>query len=499
MQMKTYDKNCEYCGKKMIGQRSSKRFCCRTCSNKARRSQGFTKAKSKNLESIENSIVFSKAKIPLHTPSFPSDLYNNLPPLLKECTNLFHSPTEKDTILIGLLSVMSACLPNIEGRYFGEPVSPHLYSIVTAPAGAGKGKMKWARYLGEKIHASIVSASKQEKQYYEKKMEYYRNMTRAERKKNEKPHPPKQKMFFIPANCSASAFVQALADNDFKGIIFETEIDTLADNLKQDWGNFSDVLRKAFHHENTNLFRRKDNEYIEVNDPHLAILLSGTPKQLEKLLPSAENGLFSRFLYYYFENQGRFKSPFQTNRLQNREDFFQKKSEQTYVLYQTFKSRETKIEFSFTDQQAAKFTELFAKHDLQNRVLLGEEFIANNRRLGLITFRIAMILSSLRIKDIKCHPSQLYCNDCDFEIALSIANTIEKHAVLVYANLLRKKHNISAYLLYTNLPQNFNLNDFHKKSTDLGICNEECDQLLTYYESQNLLQRNDKMYVKRII
>lgn len=79
------------------------------------------------------------------------------------------------------------------------------------------------------------------------------------------------KCSLILANSSASAFIQTLADTDFIAMIFETEADTLSGTFKQEWGNFSDVLRKAFHHERTSLFRRKDLEFIDIKDPHLAL------------------------------------------------------------------------------------------------------------------------------------------------------------------------------------------------------------------------------------
>lgn len=237
-------------------------------------------------------------EIIFNTPKIPSDIYAQLPDILKESTNMFGDGIEKDVLLIGAISVISGCLPNIEGIYFDEPVSAHLYSFITAPAGSGKGKLKWAKYFGLKIHKSMVEQSIRAKEEYEQEMENYNNLNKNQRQGVEKPKEPKHKMFYIPANSSASAFIQALSDNDFKGIIFETEADTLAGTLKQDWGNFSDVLRKAFHHESTNMFRRKDNEHIEVEDPHLSIALSGTPKQVHNMMPDVENGLFSRFLYY---------------------------------------------------------------------------------------------------------------------------------------------------------------------------------------------------------
>ena len=63
----------------------------------------------------------------------------------------------------------------------------------------------------------------------------YNILPPKERMNEEKPIEPLHRMFFIPANSSSSAFIQALADNFFTGVIFETEADTLANTFKQEW------------------------------------------------------------------------------------------------------------------------------------------------------------------------------------------------------------------------------------------------------------------------
>ena len=45
--------------------------------------------------------------------------------------------------------------------------------------------------------------------------------------------------------------------------------------------------------------RRKDREFVELAKPRLSALLSDTPRQILSLIPDAENGLFSRFIFYY--------------------------------------------------------------------------------------------------------------------------------------------------------------------------------------------------------
>jgi len=96
-----------------------------------------------------------------NTPQLPKGIYKNLPLILQESAELFQEPIEKDVFLIGALAVLSGCLPNIRGIYFDEPYSPHLYAFITAPAGSGKGKMKWAKYFGQTIHDHMVEGSKE--------------------------------------------------------------------------------------------------------------------------------------------------------------------------------------------------------------------------------------------------------------------------------------------------------------------------------------------------
>ena len=450
----------------------------------------------KRSEDVLPYISNNNEEVIFNTPQIPKEIYSQLPEILKESTDLFAEGIEKDVFLIGALSVVSGCLPNIEGIYFDEPVSAHLYSFITAPAGSGKGKLKWAKYFGIKIHKTIVEQSIHEKEEYDREFEEYNNLNKNQRQGVEKPTEPKRKMFYIPANSSASAFIQALADNDFKGIIFETEADTLAGTLKQDWGNFSDVLRKAFHHESTNMFRRKDNEHIEIEDPHLAITLSGTPKQVHNMMPDAENGLFSRFLYYAFEDYSDFKNPFISHCSVNYTEFFEEKGKAMYELYQMLASMNSSIRFSFTAEQGEIFTSQFNTLYKRNRMLLGNDFNANSRRLGLITFRIAMVLRSLRILEDGDTSTPLLCNEVDFQTAIEVAFTLEKHAIAVFQNLPNNNLKGVKLKFYDTLPKEFNRQEYLSVAKTLGVKDKTAEKYIAQFKENNLLEHEHNKYTK---
>jgi hypothetical protein len=430
-----------------------------------------------------------------NTPQLPPEIYTNLPEILRESADLFQDSVEKDVFLIGAIAVLSGCLPNISGIYFDEPHSAHLYAFITAPAGSGKGKMKWSKYFGQAIHDHMTEQSRNERAAFESELEQYNNLTRAQRQGAQRPEEPPRKMFFIPANSSSSAFIQALSDNNFCGVLFETEADTLADTFKQEWGNFSDVLRKAFHHESTSMFRRKDNEFIEIRDPHIAIALSGTPKQVHNMMPDVENGLFSRFLFYAFEDNSDFKNPFVSHRPVNYTDYFREKARAIFDLHQQLKKLREPVSFQLTNEQGLQFTELFNTMLSRNKLLLGRDFDANIKRLGLITFRVAMILSALRILEEGELPNPMICSDLDFQTAMTIDTTLEKHAIAVFQNLPNNDLKGAKLKFYEKLPQQFDRQGYLKMAEELGIHSKTAEKYIGQFKPK-LLHHEHNQYKK---
>ena len=429
------------------------------------------------------------------TPELPEVVYERLPGILRESAALFEDGPGRDVFLIGALGVLSGCLPNIRGIYFDEPYSPHLFVFITAPAGSGKGKMKWARFFGQTIHDRMTEGSKAEREEFIQRMERYSNLSPRDRLDEGKPAEPPQKMFYIPANSSSAAFIQALADNDFTGVIFETEADTLANTFKQEWGNFSDVLRKAFHHESTSLYRRKDQEFIDIKDPHLAVVLSGTPRQVLHMMPDTENGLFSRFLYYAFEDDSEFKNPFIQHRQTDYAAFFSKQGERVYKLYHELNRRRRTVNFTLKQDQARALTERFNVMMKRSKLLLGNDLDANIKRLGLSAFRIAMLLSVLRIPDERNLLSSRICGDTDFATALDITAILEKHAAAVYKTLPSNGMKGMRLSFYEALPEEFDRQTFLNIADGLGIKEKNAEKYIGSFKD-GLLRREGHRYFK---
>lgn len=433
------------------------------------------------------------------TPSIPREIYSSLPSPLKESVVLFEDGIEKDVFLVAALAALSGCFPNVMGRYMNEILGPQLYAFITAPAGSRKGTMKWARYFGQPIHEEKKRKYKEEYELYEIKLEQYNLADKKSRATMERPKEPARELFYIPANSSSSAFIKALDENLFRAEIFETEADTLASTFKQEWGSFCDVFRKAFHHETTSLMRRGGNEHIDIDNPHIAMVLSGTPKQVHSMMPEIENGLFSRFLFYAFVDESEFKNPFESHVDIDYIEFFEQRGAQIHELFNHLASRERAIEFKFTIEQGQKFTEVFKTMLRRNKLLLGRDFDANIKRLGVITFRIAMIFSVLRILEHGEYRDVILCDEIDFENAMKIALILEQHAVAVYKNLPKVKFSGNTKKFYDQLPSEFDRQTYLEVAKGLGIKEKTAEKYMTKFREAGLLLHEHNKYTKPMV
>lgn len=387
-----------------------------------------------NQSSDNGEIEDSEESAPSTVRCLPDTIFDQLPDLLRRITSKGTSPEDKDILLLGSLVSMSACLPNIYGVYAERKVYPNLFLFVTAQASAGKGRLTLCRKLVEPIHKALREQNRVEFEAYQRDLTEYA-AAKSDKVNMEKPQEPPLKMLVIPANNSATGLFQILNDNNGKGLIFETEGDTLAQTFKSEHGNYSDGFRKAFHHETITYNRRKDREFVEIEAPRLSALLSGTPKQVAALIPNAENGLFSRFIFYFMNIRYEWKDVFAGESGQTLDHYFDHLGTQFHELYKCLESQAEPMRFCLTVSQQQQFNSYFEQTQIQYIELCGEDYIGTVRRLGLITFRLAMILTAIRIFDTGEMHSPLVCSDTDFNIAIEMVKVLVQHASHVFQQL----------------------------------------------------------------
>jgi hypothetical protein len=438
-----------------------------------------------------------------NTPTIPVSVYEKLPELLKSGAMVFSDLREKDVFLTSSLSILSGCLPNTKGVYDNQTVFPNLFSFVIAPAASGKGSMKFSKALADKYHDEVLNRSKEVHKDYTREMNDHKLRQRMKKRGESSDEPPEEPVFkvvFIPANSSYSKMIYHLEQNGEEGIICETEADTMGNVLKQDWGSYSDMLRKAFHHEHISSSKKNNNEYIQVKEPRLSVTLSGTPSQVTSLIESAEDGLFSRFLFYVYKvpQQWRDVSP-SANKV-NLTDHFANLSDRVYKMVEFLNSYPTEFDLSQDQWDALNYACTCWLSDVS--LFVGDNAGSVVKRLGLIWFRIAMILSVLDKFNSNDKSVKIICSYDNFESALNLTKIYLHHSLLMFQNLPSHSEH-SEFRSYDNkmkfyeaLPETFKRSDAVELGKSFGMESRTVDYFLKKALGTKLTQDKPGFYSK---
>ena len=432
-------------------------------------------------------------------PTFSGEVKGHLPALLSDVVSRALSSEDADMLLLGSLTCLSACLPGVSGVYGERRVYPNLFLFVAAPASSGKGRLTLCQRLVLPVHQSLRRLYMQEYEAYQQELARYQ--TEGRKNGGFPPQEPPVRMLILPANSSSTAVFQTLNDNGGSGLIFETEGDTLTQTFRSEHGNYSDGLRKAFHHENISYNRRANREYVDIAEPRLSVVLSGTPRQVLSLIPDAENGLASRFLFYGIRIRPHWADVFACSEDETLDARFDRLGQRFFHFYERLQQSDA-IRFVFTPEQVSRFNDFFAHRQDEYYRLLGESFVPSIRRLGLITYRVAMILSTLRLMELRhdeVFPSLLTCSDTDFDTALRMATVLLAHSARIHTQLMptRLPSDMSdaAQLrrqFFDSLPAVFTRPDAVRFGKLLSLSERQVDKCLRQWMDASRVQRRDR-------
>jgi|GEM_PF-1078218 len=438
-------------------------------------------------------------------PNFPDELYTALPPFFGNIRLMSNNPTERDILLLAAMGVLSTCFPSCQGVYGKRIVGSNLFIFITAPSAAGKGCISVVRKLGIKIQEHLNEHHVLEMAAYKEQQQEYKQAL-ADGAKAEAPIEPKCKLLFIPANSSSSKFYQTLSVNRDFGMILDTEADTLSQAFKNEWGNFSDIIRKTFHHEPIEMQRKLGNEYISIEETFLSIVLTGTPNQVNRLLNNVENGLFSRLLFYDFEVSEEWQSQFVDKDIDLPEVAFTSMGIQLFPFYERMLG--IKVKFMFSSDQEKKFDQEFSAKRKQLMKIYGNEMVASLQRLGLICFRLAMIITICRYmnegswQQEEKETIQLTCTDADFNSSMVMIECLLQHTISVYTQMKAagskspRKVNKKADFLY-NLPTAFDRKTYLDVARLLNIKDKTAEYYISCFVEESLIIREEhNSYVK---
>jgi len=416
----------------------------------------------------------------IETEIFDEGVYTILPTEIKKLSDNFEG-RQKDIVLLSILGVLSNCFPNIKGVYDGKEVSPHLYVLIVAPPASGKGVMNYSRLIIQELHNEV----------YKQSFNAYQECSKQEKKKGETIECPSFNLKVLPANSSSAEVYSYLDTADDGLLIMESEADTLSSMFANDWSNYSDVLRKVFHHETISITRKMDKAYFEIFEPKLSILLSGTRGQVQPLLKSTENGLYSRFIIYSFDEYTSFKNVFQDQHMGVNRQFVEMGSLVKGIYFRLL-GLSSVIKYSLSENQKSRFLEKFGESYEQIVNGFNPSFLSNLNRHGLIAFRISMILTTIRNHEGIENVSELICSDDDFNNAIRITEVLLKHSLIVYNELSCNLLNIVDKQVLDSLNTSFNRAEAIEAGVIYNVPKRTIDDKLSQWVNRGLIKRLKK-------
>ena len=326
-----------------------------------------------------------------------------LPESLKQMLSLASTPEEQDIILMATLAAASACVPNLYFRYgmTGKKYYANLQCFILAAAASGKGianqSLEMVRVIDE------------------------------------------QYPMLIAGDSTLAAFYKALEEQNGCGYMHESEGSVITDIWKAGAANYNTALRKAAEHEP--ISRNRVKGASEIKNPRLSMLLTGTFGQYRALVPSVENGYFSRLLTVVIPSTNGFDKRYVSSKGAQSAIPLQV-GRALLSTYETLLNGEER-EWSLTDAQKERLGNHLETEYATLIGLLGENFHSAVVRMAVQIERMAMILSAMRMsasnadeidgeKDRPYMVDAIYCSDEDYETAEVIGNKMLLHMAAAY-------------------------------------------------------------------
>ena len=309
----------------------------------------------------------------------------NLPKMMQEMLSLASTPEEQDILLMATLTAASACVPNLYFRYgpTGKKYFSNLQCFVLAASASGKGIANLALEMARVVDATYP--------------------------------------MLIAGDSTLPAWYKALEAQNGCGYMHESEGSVITDIWKSAAANYNTALRKAAEHEP--ISRNRCTGASEIQNPRLSMLLTGTFNQYKALVPSVENGYFSRLLTLCIRETHPFNKRYVCAKATQSAVPSIVGRQLLKVYEQLAKGGET--EWSLTDAQKERLGEHLETEYGTLINLLGDNFHSAVVRMAVQVERIALILSALRENFSECM-------DTDYETAELIGNKLLLHMAQAY-------------------------------------------------------------------
>ena len=468
--------------------------------------------------------TYAREDLPPAFPDYP------WPPFIKQMIDCGNSIAQRDILLLGVFTVLGGTLNKRVRVLYGQKyMYPCLQTFIVAPPASGKGALTWVRRLAEPIHEEMMARYKDSLKNYREKKNRWDSLGK---KRSETPEPeqPPLKMFLIAGDNSGTGILENLIEADGVGLICETEADTVSTAIGADHGHWSDTLRKCHDHERLAFNRRTNREYRECPASYLSVLLSGTPAQVRPLIPSAENGLFSRQLFYRMPPIDEWADQFEQGD-EDMDSLFSDWGKQWKMLVDYLRERVNIIQFHLSDTQKERFNSCFARIFGHAGLSYGYPMRSSVARIAINICRIASVVAFLRsvenllipqaildsqfsilncpglspapeipeenVRDGIVPSLELRIDDDDFKAVLSLVEPLYRHSagiltLLPSDEVPRSRTPTPQEALFAALPLSFNRQQALEEAERNNIPTATLDTCLKRMQERGTLEKNGR-------
>ena len=415
-----------------------------------------------------------------------------LPQLLQDLLAVAKTPESKDMLLISSLTTLSTVMNSVYFRYgtTGKRYYPELMTFIMAGAASGKGIAELSKRLVEKVHEDTP--------------------------------------LIIAGDSTYPAFYQQLHEQGGCGLLFETEGSVITDIWKGGAMSYNTALRKAAEHETLSKNRVRDGQ-SEITCPKVGLMLTGTFSQFKALVPSVENGFFSRLMTMVVrEHQDFDGSVFQpTNEGVEVEATIGRLAGQVKRLATALQTPNTKhqtpeIEFRLTKEQASLLGQVMEKEYKEYVRALGDGFHATVVRNGINVMRIAAVLTALRQiggeaerligfdisrSDSESIEKPMVCSEEDFQTAMVIGTKMLLHAADAYNQITEDNReavpsirgSYQKQTFFVSLPEEFSTGECIALAGKMGVAQRTAERYISQLVSTGQLTSPKYGFYKKCV
>ena len=395
----------------------------------------------------------------------------NLPAMIQPIMSLAQSDGERDMLLLSLLTAAGSCMPNLYFRYglTGKRYYPNLQCFIVGSAACGKGIANLALELVSKVNEALP--------------------------------------LVIAGDSSYPGFYRQLERQNGHGYIHESEGSVITDVWRSSVTSYNTALRKAAEHEP--ITRNRANDSSSIPCPQLSVLLTGTFSQYRALVPSIENGYFSRLLTLIVNGHQAFSSRY-VEPAAGSNTVMAVAAEQMFNLCQTL-YRSHPVEFSLTPEQRTRLG-----HHLETAYpalmsQLGENFHSVVLRMAVHIERIAMIITALRALSFPFKEGTeidpLVCSDLDYATAELIGNKLILHMAAAYRmingaeqpSVPKIQHLDQRAMLLSLLPDEFESKTLIAEASSQGISARTATRWNEDWQQNGLVQKFKYGWYKKVV